>query len=232
MQEKIRVLIAWYSPVLAQSLCEELEQQGDVAISCSAERHSDVPARLLHEPIDVLMVEDGMDPAYTMDLLDCVHSVSPETRCVVLVDAFDQQRLLDAIRHGATGCLPKASGRSVWAAAVRMAAAGAGWLAAPPALQPQAQPDPAAASRSLTQREREVLSMIGAGLTNKEIGRRLQISDNTVKTHLHRAYVKLHQSGRYKAYLATPPANMLEALPTQPPIPAPSPPPGPPRPMR
>ena len=41
-------------------------------------------------------------------------------------------------------------------------------------------------------------------MSNKEIGRALQISDQTVKTHLHHVYVKLQRSGRYKAFAATP----------------------------
>jgi DNA-binding NarL/FixJ family response regulator len=56
----------------------------------------------------------------------------------------------------------------------------------------------------LTEREQEIFDLIARGLTNKEIARELDISDQTVKTHLHRAYVKLQQSGRYKALLSQP----------------------------
>lgn len=59
----------------------------------------------------------------------------------------------------------------------------------------------------LTQREEEILHLTGRGLTNKEIARELDISDHTVKTHLHRVYVKLHQSGRYKVLLSQPEAR-------------------------
>jgi DNA-binding NarL/FixJ family response regulator len=61
-----------------------------------------------------------------------------------------------------------------------------------------------AGEHKLTQREEEILRLIGTGLTNKEIARRLAISDKTVKTHLHHVYVKLHRSGRYKAFLSRP----------------------------
>jgi ATP/maltotriose-dependent transcriptional regulator MalT len=54
----------------------------------------------------------------------------------------------------------------------------------------------------LTRREREILGLIGSAMSNKEIARILKISDKTVKTHLHHIYVKLHQSGRYKAFLS------------------------------
>jgi DNA-binding CsgD family transcriptional regulator len=63
-------------------------------------------------------------------------------------------------------------------------------------------PAPPAEEGTLTRREHEIMLLIGTGLTNKEIARRLAISDHTVKTHLHRVYVKLHRSGRYKALLA------------------------------
>jgi Response regulator containing a CheY-like receiver domain and an HTH DNA-binding domain len=54
----------------------------------------------------------------------------------------------------------------------------------------------------LTAREREILDLVGAALSNKEIARKLAISDKTVKTHLHHIYVKLQRSGRYKAFLS------------------------------
>ncbi|MDP3760928.1 MAG: response regulator transcription factor [Ramlibacter sp.] len=58
----------------------------------------------------------------------------------------------------------------------------------------------------LTAREGEILHLVGAGLSNKEVARRLLISDQTVKTHLHHIYRKLHRSGRYKAFLSQLPA--------------------------
>ena len=59
---------------------------------------------------------------------------------------------------------------------------------------------------TLTARQGQILHLVGAGLSNKEVARRLMISDQTVKTHLHRIYRKLHQSGRYKAFLSQLPA--------------------------
>jgi DNA-binding NarL/FixJ family response regulator len=54
----------------------------------------------------------------------------------------------------------------------------------------------------LTQREEEILELTIKGFSNKEIARLLRISPNTVKTHLHRVYVKTNKSGRIKAYHA------------------------------
>jgi len=57
-------------------------------------------------------------------------------------------------------------------------------------------------TETLTAREDEILSLAGLGLTNKEIGRRLAISDLTVKKHMERVCAKLKQPNRIKAYHA------------------------------
>jgi two-component system nitrate/nitrite response regulator NarL len=55
---------------------------------------------------------------------------------------------------------------------------------------------PTGAEKTLTPREREIAHLIGIGLSNKEIGRRLDISDGTVKVHLHNIYVKMSIQNR------------------------------------
>jgi len=55
---------------------------------------------------------------------------------------------------------------------------------------------------ALTQREDEILDLVGTGLTNKEIGRHLKISDLTVKKHMERVCSKLKQPNRIKAFHA------------------------------
>lgn len=57
-------------------------------------------------------------------------------------------------------------------------------------------------SKELTLREKEVLELTGKGLSNKEIARHLGISPNTVKTHLHRVYVKINAGNRIKTFHA------------------------------
>lgn len=55
---------------------------------------------------------------------------------------------------------------------------------------------------ALTPREKEILELTSKGLSNKEIARQLHISPNTVKTHLHRVYVKTQAGSRIKAFYA------------------------------
>jgi DNA-binding NarL/FixJ family response regulator len=115
--------------------------------------------------------------------------------------------ILEAIRAGASGCVARSVDPRLLVKAVRTVHAGSTWFgrtALLEALRGQIGVDapPLPETGKLTQREEEILRLIGQGLSNKEIGRRLDISDHTVKTHLHRVYAKLHQSGRYKAFLA------------------------------
>lgn len=55
---------------------------------------------------------------------------------------------------------------------------------------------------ALTPRERDIMALAATSMSNKEIALELSISDQTVETHLHRIYVKLHKSGRSKLFLA------------------------------
>ena len=121
---------------------------------------------------------------------------------------FDDHRC----RRGASGCLFTSSEPSLQVRGVTSVHRGEAWFgrtALLDAIRSQIAAQPTIPSELLddhellTAREREILGLIGNALSNKEIARRLQISDKTVKTHLHHIYVKLHQSGRYRAFLSS-----------------------------
>ena len=152
---------------------------------------------------DVILIE--LDAG--LRLLPALAHASPGTRALLLYATCTRSDVVEAIRLGAVGCVARSAEPCLLAKAVRTVFTGATWFgrtALLQALRSQIGMDaPAAADAGkLTQREEEILRLIGQGLSNKEIGRRLEISDHTVKTHLHRVYSKLHQSGRYKAFLA------------------------------
>jgi DNA-binding NarL/FixJ family response regulator len=138
----------------------------------------------------------------------------PSTRVLLFCDGCSRELILEALESCAAGCLFKASPAAVFAEAVRTVYAGAPWFGREVLLdalgaKPGGAALPLAAKESkLTQREREIMLLIRAGMSNKEIARRLAISDHTVKTHLHHVYVKLHRSGRYKVLLAGPMLGM------------------------
>ncbi|MFI7495933.1 response regulator [Kocuria sp. M4R2S49] len=138
----------------------------------------------------------------------------PNVATVLMLTTFDEDAAVHAaLRAGASGFILKSSAPKVLADAVRSLARGGGWL------DPEVtrrlltefsrHPDPSDPSgpppeqlQQLTRREREVLVAVAHGLTNTEIARRLFLSEATVKTHVHRIFLKLGVSERAQAVTA------------------------------
>ena len=138
-----------------------------------------------------------------------VRKRAPEVRVVMLTTFDDEDYVVRALRAGASGYLLKDLPAAELARAVRLAHAGVdqfdpaatGRLLA--ALRRPAAPDPvAAASRTgLTSREIEVLRLIAAGATNREIADRLVVSEGTVKNHVSHILARLGLRDRTQAAL-------------------------------
>jgi DNA-binding NarL/FixJ family response regulator len=135
----------------------------------------------------------------------------PNVPAVLVLTTFDEDAAVHAaLRAGASGFILKSSAPKVLADAVRSLARGGGWL--DPDVTRRLltefgrQPDPSAPPperlQQLTRREREVLVAVAHGLTNSEIARRLFLSEATVKTHVHRIFLKLGVSERAQAVTA------------------------------
>lgn len=130
-------------------------------------------------------------------------------KVLFLCDACTRELMLTFVRLGACGCVFNTDPPALVAKAVLSVHKGETWFGRASlmlALRSLVGSSPENAQRvedrRLTAREEEIFDLIGLGLTNKEIARQLDISDYTVKTHLHRVYVKLQLSGRYKALMS------------------------------
>ncbi|HEX3957590.1 MAG TPA: response regulator transcription factor [Trebonia sp.] len=130
-------------------------------------------------------------------------------RVVVLTTYADDESIFPALRAGAVGYLTKdASGEEI-EAAIHAVHRGQTWL--DPVVQarlvsalgdgaPGEPPRPAPGlPDNLTPREAEVLTLIGEGLSNREIGERLVLSQATVKTHVNRVFAKISVQSRAQA---------------------------------
>ncbi len=153
---------------------------------------------VMHAELDFgdgrLQLSDPM-PAMGLVAPDGTNQVSRST-CLYCADV--DAVFVRAVEAGATGYLLKDSPRQQMADAVRAAARGETVLAPPVAakLMTRMRADPSAV---LTPREVEVIELVGSGLTNADIGRRLFISEATVKTHLLRVFAKLGVDDRTAA---------------------------------
>jgi DNA-binding NarL/FixJ family response regulator len=127
---------------------------------------------------------------------------------VLILTTFElDEYVFGALRAGASGFLLKRSSPEVLIDGIKVVAAGDGLLAPSVtrrliqefARLPDPTASPAAPLETLTQREREVLALVGAGLSNGELAARLYISEATVKTHVKRILMKLGLRDRIQA---------------------------------
>jgi DNA-binding NarL/FixJ family response regulator len=137
-----------------------------------------------------------------------IRASHPQTQVVVLTTYSDDDSIIGALQAGALGYLTKDATRAEIGRAVLAAAAGQAVL--DPAVQqrllsaavraPAAAPaGPATADDDLTPREAEVLRLIAAGKSNREIARALFVSEATVKTHVNRIFAKTGSRDRGQA---------------------------------
>lgn len=148
--------------------------------------------------LDIRMPEmDGLEAARQ------IRAHAPETQVVMLTAYDDRHFVVEAVRAGARGYVLKTRDAEHLVQAVRLAAAG-NMVIDPELVVALAEELSTAKERdqtvfTLTQREMEVLQLLAFGYTNRDIGRRLYISPDTVKTHLEHIYQKLGASDRTAA---------------------------------
>jgi DNA-binding NarL/FixJ family response regulator len=163
---------------------------GDEAVRLDAELAPDVVLMDLEMP--------GVDgSAATRRIV----AARPGARVVILTSFADRERILDALDAGAVGYLLKDAEPDELERGVHAAARGESPLApraATAVLQARSTRRPEV---ELTEREREVLDCVAAGLPNKLIARRLGISEKTVKAHLTRIYETIGVTDRTQAAL-------------------------------
>jgi DNA-binding NarL/FixJ family response regulator len=139
---------------------------------------------------DVILMDLRMPVVDGTTATTRIRAARPAVRVVVLTTFDDDDHLFPALAAGACGFLVKDAAPEELLAAIRTAAAGETPFSpavlrrlVDRAVQSRAgTPDPLPAT--LTAREREVLALVGAGLSNKEIGDRLHMGVTTVKTHV------------------------------------------------
>lgn len=159
---------------------------------------------------DVLLLEHDPADAASRRLLARMVRLVGAGRVLLLCEDCTEQSIPGFLRLGVAGCAASGDAGQL-ARAIRAVHAGKCWFphdVLVSALRRRLAGESSGGAaghegqRALTPREREVIMLVGSGYSNKEIARVLRISHTTVQTQLHRVYVKLQTSGRYKAYAA------------------------------
>lgn len=197
----IRVLVVDDHAVVRRGLCDLLSAADGVEVVGAVDDGSLAAQAVSTLEPDIVLMDLSMPEVDGIAGTQAVLAERPETKVLVLTSFNESARILAALEAGAVGYLLKDTEPEDIVKAVRDAAAGGVPLSpqAARALLPSNRP--AARSDALTAREREVLSLVAAGLPNKSIARRLEISEKTVKAHLTRVYTVLGVQDRTSAAL-------------------------------
>lgn len=216
----IRLLLADDQALIRAGFRVLLESVADIEVVAEAvDGKEAVDLARRHRP-DIALVDvqmPGYDGIYATRHI-CGDEELSDVRVVILTNYALRENVFDALHAGASGFLVKDSEPEELIRAVRVVAAGEALLApsvtreliAEYVATPRRSPPPARLS-ALTPREREVLALIGRGLSNQEIAERLFISHTTAKTHVSRIMLKLSARDRaqlvvvaYEARLVSP----------------------------
>jgi DNA-binding NarL/FixJ family response regulator len=202
----IRVLLADDQLLMRTGIRALLDSADDIAVVGEACNGEEAVALALAVPADVLLMDIVMPG---LDGLEALRRIVADDRLaqlkVLILTVFDtDENIFDALRAGASGYLLKDAEPADILTGIRVTAAGDALLApsvtrrliADFASRPERTRTRPDALRWLTDREREVMALVAAGLGNEEIAERLVISPATAKTHVSRAMRKLHAHDR------------------------------------
>lgn len=210
----IRLLVVDDHPVVRQGLRTFLETRADFEVVGEAGDGETAVAEAWRLQPDVILMDLVMPGVDGLAAIGRIRASNPSARILVLTSFASADQVLPALRAGAAGYLLKDAAPAEVEAAIRAVHRGEGLL--DPAVtatglaefaHPQAgghrredaAPDPGYSS--LTPREREVLGLLGRGLTNAAIARELFVAEKTVKTHVSSILAKLRLADRTQAAL-------------------------------
>ena len=204
MNEPISILVADDHPLFREGVVHSLTSEPDIVIvgqAASGEEALRMARDLLP---DVVLLDIAMPGWGGLVTAEKITTACPATRIVMLTVFEDEDKLLAAFQAGARGYVLKGVSARELANVVRATANGevyvspslaAGILVA---LTRGRAADPL---EELTERESQILTLVGQGLTNREIGERLHLSEKTIKHYITNILQKLQVRSRVEAAL-------------------------------
>jgi DNA-binding NarL/FixJ family response regulator len=196
----IRVLLADDQALVRGGFRALLDSEDDIEVAGEAADGDEAVEQALALKPDVVLMDIRMPGT---DGLEATRRIGADDRLgdvkIVILTTFDlDEYVFEALRVGASGFLVKDTEPAELLQAVRVVAAGDALLS--PGVtrrlvaefaQRSRQPHAATELEVLTEREREIVALVGEGLSNDEIAARLVVSPATAKTHVSRAMIKL-----------------------------------------
>jgi DNA-binding NarL/FixJ family response regulator len=195
------VLIADDHAVVRTGLRQVLETADDIELVGEAADGAEAVQLCREREPQVVLMDLSMPVLDGIEATRLATAADASVRVVVLTSFSDRERILQALDAGAVGYLLKDADHEELLSGVRAAARGESPLAPKAAtaiLQARSERQP---GTELTEREREILALVGDGLPNKLIARKLGISEKTVKAHLTNVFRQIGVFDRTQAAL-------------------------------
>jgi DNA-binding NarL/FixJ family response regulator len=193
--ETMRVLLAEDHAIVRDGLAAMIDQEPDMTVVAQASNGREAVDRwLLHRP-DVTLMDLQMPILNGVDAIREIRGIDAEARIVVLTTFDGDEDIYRGMKAGAKSYLLKDANRDELFQCIRMVHAGASWV--PPGIA--AKLLERLTGDELTKRESEVLDALAKGMSNKEIGASLYISEGTVKVHVKAIFGKLAVLSRTEA---------------------------------
>jgi RNA polymerase sigma factor (sigma-70 family) len=194
------VVIADRHPVVLQGLMKVLGAQGGFEIVASCGDGTSCINAIRNLWPDMAILDISMPGLTGLEILTIANSESLSTRLVFFTAYIEDRELVMSAAAGAYGIIAKDVEVEILVQSLRQVADGQRLLPLPSAQALSREQGNIAVSDNaltvLTDRERQIMRVVSEGLSNKEIGRRLNIADGTIKQHLHHIYQKLQISNR------------------------------------
>ena len=197
MAETITCLVADDHPGMIEAVCDVLEEHG-IEVAGRARDGEEALAKLEARKPTVALVDLRMPRLSGIEVARRAQRSTPQTAVIVYTAYGERALLTEALDAGVRGFLLKEAPLSDLVRAIEMVAGGQTYVD-PGLASVLATSDAAVKVTKLTQRERDILRLLADGLKNEEIGKRLFISPETVRTHVRKAMSKLDADTRTQA---------------------------------
>ncbi|GLZ02569.1 DNA-binding response regulator [Actinomadura sp. NBRC 104412] len=204
----IRVFLMDDHEVVRRGVAALLSAEDDIEIVGEAGTAAEALARIPAARPDVAVLDVRLPDGDGVSVCREIRSAMPEVACLMLTSFDDENALFDAVMAGAAGYVLKQIHGSDLVGAVRTVASGQSLLDPRSTArmlerlrERQERKDPL---QALTGQERQILELIGEGLTNRQIGERMFLAEKTVKNYVSNLFAKLgmHRRTQAAAYAA------------------------------
>lgn len=198
MTEKLKVLIVDDHPMMRLGIAAIVNDQTDMTVAAQAGTGEQAVAEYRRSKPDVVLMDLRLPGISGVEAIRSIRREHPRARFVVLTTYEGDEDIHQALEAGAQGYLIKGMSPDALVDAIRRVHAGSRFLA-PPVARALAARNP---NSELSAREREVLSLIVGGKSNREIASELGITEGTVKCHVTTLLERLGVSDRTQAVVA------------------------------